>query len=188
MPAATIRSWIRAMNAPTAIRHWNLTDRYIETTIRNTIRPSMAFTVMSWPQLELTAWMLILLWGRPRSLATFVLRFSCWVGSMFLVLTTICRVDPEPTCRAGSADGTPPAANAASVCFVVTDVPATWSWNWVPPLNSTPRLNPRITKLNTQIRIRISEARYHRRRVPMKLKRSRHGRGAGTRTSALALL
>src|SRR6185312_11867736 len=49
-------------------------------------------------------------------------------------------------------------------------VPAAWIWNWLPPANSTPKLKPRRTKLRTQISRITPEAKYHRLRVPIKLK------------------
>ena len=45
---------------------------------------------------------------------------------------------------------------------------ATWSWNWEPPANSMPMLNPRVKKLIRQISTMTPEAAYHRRRVRMK--------------------
>ena len=57
------------------------------------------------------------------------------------------------------------------VSLAVIDEPFVWIWNWLPPLNSMPQLKPRSTKLKMQMTMMISEARYQRRRLPMKSNR-----------------
>src|SRR5690349_8493258 len=107
------------MNAPTAIRHWNRIDRYIDTTIKKMIRPSIALTEISWPQLELTDCTLITLGEMFRSEATFGVTVACSAGVTSFVLTTICRLSPEPTTRAASATWRPARANADSASLAV---------------------------------------------------------------------
>src|SRR6478736_3628201 len=130
----------------------------------------MAFTETSWPQSELTVLTLIFAVGTPRDLPTDDTARACSAALTFLVLTTICRVFPEPTSWAAPSDGRFADRNASSVWCVVMVVPAAWIWNWLPPANSTPKLKPRKMKLRTQISRITPDAKYHRLRVPMKLK------------------
>ena len=86
-----------------------------------------------------------------RSLETFAMTPPCFDGSCVANLTTIWRVEPEPTSCAASAGGDPASVNAVSTCLGVIDVPVTVSWYCVPPLNSTPTLKPRKMKLSRLI-------------------------------------
>ena len=121
------------------------------------ISPSIAFLVMSDPQLELTVSMLmfVLTLEFGRDLAVTVFCWSrVWVGNC----TTIWRLEPEPTSWPRRSAASPHRENAFSTSFGVIEVPVTVIWYWVPPLNSTPMLKPRVTKLITLIRMITADA------------------------------
>ena len=105
--------------------------------MRNMISPSTALTVMSWPQLELTDCVVMLLSGTCSSVPILDFAWASSSGFSDLVFTTIWLVEPEPTFCAGSAL-TPASANAVFTWLVVIEVFVTGIWNWVPPLNSIP--------------------------------------------------
>ena len=124
------------------------------------ISPSIAFLVMSDPQLELTEVRLTSCLGQVQrrlttDAVTVLLRRRILGRELHDDLAC---VEPEPTSWAASAGGEPASANAFSTSFGVIEVPVTVIWYCVPPLNSTPMLKPRKTKLMTLIRMITADA------------------------------
>src|SRR6185437_8292469 len=128
-------------------------------------RPRIADLVMSLPQDELTACTVTC--SRNRDCSAFF-TLVCSGADSSPALTRIDRLPPAPTICGVFCTSAP--ACSATDCTSAGCAVVALNWNWVPPSNSMPKLNPRTMKLVIDSSSSTADTQYQRLRLPMKSK------------------